>query len=63
MPEQFTVKEKSKEPASQLVRVDTAMYKAIVKLAEENSRSITLQTSILLGAALNRGLHNPSDMT
>ena len=60
MTHQFTVEEKKKE--AYFVRVPKDIYEAIQAAANDNDRSIQLQTHILLGAALNRGLVNPGQM-
>lgn len=41
------------------VRVPKEIYDEIKVVAEQNGRTIQMQTQILLGAALNRGLVNP----
>lgn len=60
MGHQFTVEEKNKE--AYFIRIPKDMYNAIKEAAENNDRSIQLQSHILLGAALNRDLINPSQM-
>lgn len=44
------------------VRVPAELYNAIQDVAKEQGRTIQMQTQILLGAALNRGLVNPGEV-
>lgn len=45
------------------VRLPEDMYKEIERHAKENGRTIQMQTHIIIGAALNKGLVNPTGVT
>jgi hypothetical protein len=42
------------------VRVPSELYEIIQKIAEDQGRTIQMQTQIMLGAAVNRNLVNPT---
>jgi len=62
MIDQLTIPQPENKKAY-FVRIPADMYEAIQEVAQTQGRTIQMQTQILIGAALNRNLVNPSGET